>query len=179
MADLAAAAFRTGPSEVRGHLFPHLNAAVWCELLSTRQWPVRLIHLMDPDPYEALLKDIESSTLDADGLLALARAALADAAGRPWWEAERLVATCTADGGRLLGMVLLAGVRPDQLTLAAFCCAVWAQITKGADATGLLKAQSELCVPPPEVSFEELEDEEDDMTAMVERMRGMPGVRIG
>jgi hypothetical protein len=156
-----------------------MDAAVWCELLSANTWPVRLIQLMEPEPYEKVLAVIESEELDKEGLIALARATLADAAGRPWWEAERLVSACFNEGGRLLGMLLLAGVRPEKLTLAAFCCAVWAQITKGADATQLMKAQSELLIPPPDVPLEDLEDSGDDMAAMVASLRNMPGARIG
>ena len=179
MPNLAAAAFRTTTSPVRGYDFPRLSAAEWCELLSANTWPVRLVQLMDAEPYEKMLAAIEDEELDKEGLIALARAALADAAGRPWWEAERLVTSCFNEGGRLLGMLLLAGVRPETLTLAAFCCAVWAQITKGADATQLMKAQSELLIPPPDVPLEDLEDSGDDMAVMVASLRNMPGARIG
>lgn len=179
MPDLASAVFRTTPEPVRGYLFPLMSAAQWCRLLTEKGWPVLLVQGMDADPYERVLAAIERGELGQEEIVSLARAVLADAAGRPWWEAERLVRSCIEGDGRLLGMILLAGVRPETMTLASFCCAVWAQITKGADATQLLRAQSELCVPPPEVPLEELEEGVDDMSAMVQMMRGMPGTRIG
>lgn len=180
MPDLHAAAFRTGPLYVRGYRFPHLDAAVWIELLSTTAWPVRLIQRADSEPYESILSDIERGKLGIKDITPFARAVLAEAAGRPWWEAETLVGSCFAGGGRLLGMVLLSGVRPESMTLAAFCCAVWAQVSKGADGVELMKLEAQLMVPPDGVSDEEMEAAEDEsMDAMVARMRAMPGARIG
>lgn len=181
MADLRSAAFRTDPFSVRGYTWPHLNAARWLDLLSTGAWPVRLIQAMDGEAHERLLADVESGALAVpDGLLPLAREVLSEAAGRPWWEVETLVSTCYGGDGRVLGMVLLSGIDPGSVTLASFCCAVWAQVTKGADGIELMKAEAQLKVPPPEVTAEELEQQpEEDMAAMVERMRAMSGARIG
>lgn len=156
-----------------------MSAARWLDLLATGAWPVRLIQAMDEEAHERLLADVEAGVLDVpDGLLPLAREVLAAAAGRPWWEAETLVATAVGGDGRVLGMLLLSGLRPESVTLAGFCCAVWAQVTKGADGVELMKAEAQLKIPPVGVEPDDVDDEA-DMAAMVERARAMSGARVG
>lgn len=122
---------------------------------------------------------VESDELDAGDVRTFAHSALAQSAGRPWWEAQRLIGACFNDGGRLLGTVLMRGVDPSRMTLAAFLACVWAKLTENADVTSLAKLESELLVPPPEATEDERAAVDEDVFTMVERMRAMPGVRTG
>lgn len=189
MADsFRAAAFRTGPftlslgagTVTRQFAFPLCPAREWLEIMSSDSWAVTVVNTLPTGDYERFLDDVESGQLGAADVRALAHSALAQSAGRPWWEAERLVNACFSDGGRLLGTVLTHGVDPSRMTLAVFLACVWATLTKGADAAAMAKLESELLVPPPDATDEERAGlDDDDVFAMVDRMRAMPGVSVG
>lgn len=184
MADFRTAAFRTQPFEIGSiggylHTFPVLTALEWLTVFGASNWITETVAQLSPDAHGHFLDEVE------DGLTAMevctwARARLSESAGRPWWEAERLIRACFNDGGRLLGTLLGNGTDPSRMTLAVFLACVWATLTKGADAEGLLKLEAALLVPPPEATEEERAGlDDDDMSGMVDRLRAMPGVRTG
>ena len=164
---------------MRDFPFPVLPAGDWLEIFGKNNWIIATVNSTPADAYEELLNGVESGELGTADVLAFAHSALAQSAGRPWWEAERLIGACFNDSGRLLGPVFLHGVDPSRLTLAAFLACVWAKLTENADATALAKLESELLVPPPEATEDERAAVDDDVFSMVERMRAMPGVRTG
>lgn len=165
----------------RQFFFPLRPAREWLEIMGSNSWPVAVVNTLPTGDHERFLDDVESGQLGTADVRAFAHSALAQSAGRPWWEAERLVNACFSDGGRLLGTVLTNGVDPSRMTLAVFLACVWATLTKGADAEAMIKLESALLVPPPEATPEERAglDDDDDVFAMVDRMRAMPGVRTG
>lgn len=177
------AVFRTRPFPVTvagsEFLFPARPAQEWLEILGSNNWIVATVATLGNEAHERFLDAVEAEELDADDVRAFAHSALAQSAGRPWWEAERLAGACFTDGGRLLGTVLLSGADPRGMTLAAFLACVWAALAKGADAEAMTKLEASLLVPPPEATAEDRAGLDDDMYAMVDRMRSMPGVRTG
>lgn len=183
MADLSSAAFRTGlfsvtykglELEVRTE-----SAREWLESFGRGTW-VRDVRLMvTEESYDLVLDAAANGHLTDDDVLPLARTIMAVAAGRPWWEAERLVASLWPSGGRLLGTLVLAGVDPARLTLAAYCSAVWAQLTKGADTEQMMKLESQLQIPPPGVTPDEMEAFDDGWGMDVNQLRSMPGMSVG
>lgn len=187
MADFRSAAFRSVPFTIslgagmltREFPFPVLTAQEWLKFLGSGNWVVHVVSALPDEAHERFVDCVESGELGTADVTSFAHSALAQSGGRPWWEAERLVGTCFADGGRLLGTVLGQGIDPSRMTLAVFLACVWATLTKGADATGMAKLESELVVPPPEATAQERAELEEDMYGMVERFRGMPGVRTG
>ncbi|HEX5705619.1 MAG TPA: hypothetical protein VFX97_20625 [Pyrinomonadaceae bacterium] len=183
MADFGSAVFRHSPFPVPagGHTFdfPSLTGRQWLTLLSSENWVSATVGELDEETHERFVDLVESGELEPAHVRAFAHAALAGAAGRPWWEAQRLSGACFNDNGRLLGTALLSGADPERMTLAAFLACVWATLTKGADATQIVKLEAELLIPPAEATPEERADIDDDMGPMVERLRGMPGVSIG
>lgn len=187
MTDFRSAAFRTEPltlfvgagSVKQEFPFPVLPAQEWLEILGSNSWVVAVVGTIPGTWHETFIDRVELGRIGTADVRAFAHSALAQSAGRPWWEAERLVNSCFTDGGRLLGTVLTNGVDPSRMTLAVFLACVWATLTKGADATGMAKLESELLPPPPEATEAERAGLEDDMSGMVERFRGMPGVRTG
>lgn len=184
MADLASAAFRTGPLEIDHrevrYVFPHRSAAEWMALVSEQTWPFDLVQSMEFESYERMLDAAETGQFEAADVLPLARAVLAAAGGRPWWEVQRLCNVAVSGDGRLLGALVLHGADPARLSLAAFCAAVWARLTENQDATGIMKAEAELQIPPPEVTAQEMAAaEQRSMADLVQAARSMPGVRTG
>lgn len=185
MAEFRTAAFRTEPFTlfvIAGpvtHSFPALTAREWLEILGSRNWVAATLAMLPQEDYERFLDGVEVARFGRADVIALAHSALAQSAGRPWWEAERLTGACFNDNGRLLGTLIGNGTDPSRMTLAVFLACVWAALTKGADATDIAKLESELLPPPPEATQEERAELEDDLFGMVERMRAMPGVRTG
>jgi len=182
VADLGPAVFRDGPFSVtvaeHHYLFRHEPAATWARALFASSWILQVLHLMDPESYEEMLDRIQEGSVSQEHVRRIAHAALADAGGRPWWEVERLVRACGSNDGRLLGRVVLAGVDPARVTLAAFCAAVWAAATEGAGPEDMLKMESMLTVPPPDALAEEAVPVENP-DEVVARLRQLPGVRLG
>lgn len=188
VAEFRGSAFRTQPFVIllgagqvtRQFPFPVLTARDWLGFFGSSSWIVHTVSALPSDFHELFIDQVERGELGAADVTAFAHSALAQSAGRPWWEAERLIGACFGDAGRLLGTVLTGGVDPSRMTLAVFLACVWATLTKGLDATGLAKLEGELLVPPPEATPEERgELDGDDVNAVVERLRAMPGVRTG
>lgn len=178
MADLRAV-FRSGPFTVdaggRPYVFDHRSAAQWAETLSGDGWVTGVLSMLGSASHERLLNEIETGGTGRDGIVSLARSALTAAAGRPWWEAERLVASLRNDS--VLGSLMLRGCDPARMSLAALCSAVWTLLMEGQDKTGRIQLEAEISMPPPDAA--EGDAPEDDMSAMVSRMRAMPGVSAG
>lgn len=176
MSDALRAAFSRGPVtvDVDGirFSFPHATASEWVTCLASAHWHADLFRRADPASYEAFLDRAEEGRAGARELSAVAHAALTAAAGRPWWEAERLVYVL-ADPS-LLGAVLRTGADPDRLTLAGFLAVVYSVLVTGQDTAGRMKIDSELSVPPPEAAGEG----DDDLSSVVASLRSMPGVRV-
>ena len=145
-------------------------------LSDTGSWPVRVLHQAETDSYEAFLDRVETGEADPAALLRLARAVLSEAAGRPWWEAERLCMTVISNPA-LTGEVLSRGVDPGTMTLAAFLAVVWARATQGVPQTDRMAMEAQLVSPPPE-ALPEVGDSV-DLAAMAQMFRGMQGARVG
>jgi hypothetical protein len=183
--DLRTAAFRTEPFTItyngQALTFRHEPASVWLDVQSRASWVYAICQLADVASYERMLDAVSDGVLRTDDMPRIARAALAEAGGRAWWEVERLISVVygDGDGGRLLGALVLAGVDPTRITLAAFCSAVWARLTQGADTMQTMKLESQLTIPPAEASEEEVTASEEGFGDPVARLRQLPGVSIG
>lgn len=175
MADFAPAAFRRGPFTVEAdgltYTFPALSAAEWLDTLAYTSWPAAVLHRVPDAQYEAFLAIPD---LDKSHLLRMAHAVLEGAGGRPWWQVER-VAHAVLGAPNLLGGVLLRGVDPERMTLAAFVSAVWVLLTQSGDDMQRAQMEMELTAPPPE-ALEEQGPQEMSMDDMVAMMRGVPGM---
>lgn len=181
MADFSSAVFRDTPVTVtqdgRDYVFPVLTAQQWLAAMAQRErWPVLVLHHADADSIETFLDEAEAGRADADALLRLARAVLAESAGRPWWEAERLCVLALSRP-ELLGEVLSRGVDPARMTIAAFLAVLWSRVVQGVSETERMAAQAQLSAPPPE-ALPEMGDDM-DLTAMAQMFRGMQGARVG
>lgn len=177
MSDLLRSAFHRGPVQIEADgivfVFDYRPASWWLERFGSGAWNLDLLRHADDASYEALLDRLESGRARPEDANRVARRALAEAAGRPWWEAERLVSVL--GNSEMLGAAL-RGADPEHMSLAAFLSVVYSLLMKGADMKDRMKIEAELSVPPYEAAGEE---EEEDFTAMVSAMRNMPGVSIG
>lgn len=185
MPDIRSAAFRTQPFPITVNgvelMFPTLPAARWLEAFGSPAFHVSVAHMMTVDQRDPLLDALSSGRLSVEDVVQkLAHTALAEAAGRPWWEAWKLMSSVVNQdtGGRLLGSLVLAGVDAERITLAAWCSAVWALITRNADTTELMKMEMQLQMPPPGEEADGWDDVE-DFNATAARLRSMPGVSVG
>lgn len=184
MPDLRSAAFRTEPFRITYQglelAFRYEPAAVWMDALNKRSWVYHVLQFQDTDTHERMLDAIGQGEMSEADLPRIARAALAEAGGRAWWEIDRLTQVVYSDGGRLLGSLVLAGVDPMRITLAAWCAAVWARLVQGADTQQTMKIESQLVVPPPEATEDELAAADEAFGNVdVARLRQMPGISIG
>lgn len=120
-------------------------AAVWMRGLDSRRTIVT--ELATPEQREVLADLI----LEHEGAVAdlrdESRRILAEATGRRWWEAAKLVNT--ARSGEALGRMVLAGVDPWSRSIGEWCAAVYALAAKGRDEKARLKLDFELALPPP------------------------------
>lgn len=165
--------------DVDGHpyTFPPLPAAVWLDVLSRPAWPYHVLTLADEASHEAFTDRAERGEAGWPELIRVAHAALSAAAGRPWWEAQRLAWTCLT-GPNVTGAVLMRGVDPQGVTLAAFLAVVWVLLTQNGDDMKRAQMEMDLTMPPPE-AVEEMQAQEVSMEDLVARMRQAPGVSIG
>lgn len=179
MADLGPAAFRRDPFPVQvgddTYTFPALSAARWLDILSSDRWMVTVLRQLEIEEYERFLDRPELTPQD---VRKFACAALAGAGGRPWYQVLRLAAT-VLDSADALGAVLLRGIDPERMTLAAFTSCVWVLMTQSGDQMQRMQTEMQLTMPPPEILPEEIEEQEMTMEEMVAAARSVPGMRIG
>lgn len=74
--------------------------------------------------------------------------AVTAACGIPWWEAQKLVNTCATGRGETYVAVVMAGVDPDRVSIAAWCAAVYWVIVRNLDTKDRLKIDTDLMMPP-------------------------------
>lgn len=179
MSDFGAAAFRSTPYTVHvddaEYVFHPVPAARWLDALGAPGWPLTVTsNFTEGMSYTRLYDALSEDRLPEDHVLRTARAALAEAAGRPWWEAERLASMALRP--EFLGHLLMRGADPATMTLAAFLALVHATVMQAQDRMGQMKFDAEISMPPPE-ALDEVPEE--DVSVTVERMRAIAGVRVG
>jgi hypothetical protein len=176
--DLLRSAFHHGPVTVTlddvTYTFPYRTASQWLSMVSGGHWALDVLRSADAESYERFVQRAEDGEAGPDDLQRIARAALAEASGFHWWEAERLMSLLGEP--RMLGTVLHHGADPDRLSLAAVLAIVYSLIMQGSE-KDQVKVEAEISVPPPGAVTEE--DGDEDFSAMVDRMRSLPGISIG
>lgn len=142
-------------------------------------WAVAMDH---PGWLAAMLADDDGRERIADLLLEDARAGadvraeslriLAEASGRKWWEAGRLLATSATP--EVLGRLVLAGADPWTRSLGEWCAAVYALCVKGQDEKGRVKFDFQLSMPP-RGHEDEWDDDGEDPLATMAAVQGLIG----
>lgn len=122
------------------------SALEWLTALADPRFVEHVIPgMLEPADAVAVLRGLAAEDLTTADLVAGANAALGAAAGMSWWKAVRL-AQWAASG--YWGALVLRGVDPGRLSLAAWCAAVYEAVQDGRDETGRLKVDMALDVPP-------------------------------
>lgn len=135
-----------GPVEA---VMPPYGADVWLVALSGGD-PVRDVvpGLLAPGDKVPFAMALVSGGIEYGDIEAAAITAMEAAGARPWWEILRLVGWAAQPGGDLYGHLLLAGVDPARTTLAAWCSALYAMLTRNADEKTRNQLDFDLKVPP-------------------------------
>lgn len=122
------------------------GAYEWLQALGADDFATRIVPgWLDQDGARAVIRAMAVDEVSVEDVVAAAREALAAAAGLPWWKAWRLAQWAV---GGYWGELVLRGVDPGRLTLAAWCAAVWALVLEGRDQVGRLKVQTMFDLPP-------------------------------
>ena len=137
---------------------PAHPAAVWMQTVIEGSYDDIVPGMVegDVDPIDEALLDGKIRQRD---LTAAAREALAAAAGMKWWIAERMA--YLAANSWLAGELLLRGVDPHRLSLAAYLSAAYRAASRVLDTAKLAKLDMDLERPPAGVSPDEWFDPEE------------------
>jgi hypothetical protein len=149
---------------------PALPAADWVEAILTRDATAIVPGLLLPEDEAEVLALLMDGEVEPDEVLAAARDAIEAAAGRPWWEATRLVGSSGENGDTVFGSLVQAGFDFEKRSLAALCAVIYAMATANMDKKDRAKFDMDLKAVPAEI----LRDDEDAleaafMAAMAER----------
>jgi hypothetical protein len=117
--------------------------------------------LLAPELADRILQDVVDGRLDADELTEATREAIEAAAGRPWWEAERLVRAAAEHADVMFGVLINSGFDFQSRSLGAFCCAVYERAVRNMEQKDRLKFDQELMQPPIDV----ISEDEDALSA--------------
>lgn len=156
--------------------------------LPAADWIAAVLTGESTDIFPGLLRDAElesqvwlalvDGAAVGDDVLAASRHALEAAAGRSWWEAERLIVTVGDEQlkGLVLGRLVRDGFDFESRPLGAFCDAVYCLVTEGLDKDKREEFNIKLRMPPAGVDIDDLYDE-DEATAefMAAMSGGAPG----
>ena len=99
------------------------------------------------DDRRAISRALIAGAMSDEDLWEAASAAIAEASGRPWWEAVRLAGI--ADQNRhLLGMLTIEGVHAHVVTLGAWCDAAFVMVLRNMDEKKRPRFEADLMIPP-------------------------------
>jgi hypothetical protein len=141
-----------------------LPAADWIEAVLTEDLAAIFPGLLRDRGLEgdvwAMLLD---GTADRADLVGAGQRALADASGRSWWEAQRLVHAATEVRTKpvVFGALVRAGFDFQERSLGAFLDAVYSFAVEGATDEARLRLDTELRSPPPGVDEQDVYSDEE------------------
>jgi hypothetical protein len=165
----------------RQYGIPFLAASAWINALTSQQSALAVFPGMLPQAeYTRVLDGLMDGSINEAEVRNAALHAIRQAAGRPWWEAVRLVGMADAAGATLVGMLTLAGVDSDVMPFGRWLAAVYALGVKGKDEKERMIFEAKLSVPPAGIDPDVLAEEgQDDFAAMVNLARSAPGMSTG
>lgn len=149
------------------------EAAPWIPCVLSPTGVTALVVGLTEDHWgEWVLSGIASGAVPVEEVRDTAYGLLAGASPYKWWKTARLLALSSRDD--IAGHLTLAGLDPWNLTVAQWVTAVYALLTKGADAKGKFKIDAPLDDPPAGVVDDEWMSDE-AFAAMVAQARNSPG----
>lgn len=151
---------------------PYRSAAQWAPALVTGRMHQMVAWGLPEEAVERLLLSLVDGRLSERDIRDAAFSLIEKASGWEWWAAVRLV--YYSEDASVLGRLVLAGVRPHEVSLAEWCAAVYAIFTKDAKHEDQFKFDALLHAPPP--GYEDAWDDGTDFDQMVQAARSMPGM---
>ncbi len=118
----------------------------------------------------AVLRSYMRGEVTPEEVIECARHALEAAAGRPWWEAERLIASSLSPAAWPIvhGKLIRYGIDLDSIAIGGFCNFAYTLMIEGMVKDGERdKFDFELTRPPAGVSVDEVYDAEDAEAAFM------------
>lgn len=188
MAGDALAALRIWALDVDlgGHTFtvPPRPAAEWFLAILDVDTPLPLIPgLMDVAAEDRIGDMLLDGEITAELIITRSRELLTAAAGRPWWEADRLIRSAGASWHIIGGELTRLGVDLDRVSLAAALNAIYVVCTRTMDEKERNKFDVDLRVPPigvEGVKTEEMYDQQAAETAFAALMgQASPPAPVG
>jgi hypothetical protein len=142
---------------------PPCPAGDWFLAILDEDTPLPLIPgLMDGDAEERITDLLLDGATSAEEIVARSRELLTAAAGRPWWEADRLIRSSGASWHIIGGELTRLGVDLGRVSLAAALNAIYVICVRTMDETERNKFDIDLRLPPigvEGVTTEEMYDE--------------------
>jgi hypothetical protein len=127
-------------------------AADWIEAVLTGG-PVPA--MLSPEAADLVRNELAYGRINDGELTDAGRLALADAAGRPWWEVLRLVSLAEHAPDLILGELVRRGFDFEKRSIGAYCAGVVAIVTAGMDKGQRDKFMLTLATAPIEVAAEQ------------------------
>jgi hypothetical protein len=154
--------------ELAGETFmvPARPAVDWFVAILDEDVPLPLIPgLMDADAEERITDLLLDGEVDAELITARSRELLTAAAGRPWWEADRLIRSAAASWHIIGGELTRLGVDLGAVSLAAALNAIYVVCVRTMDEKERNKFDIDLRLPPIGVEGVKPEDIYDQRAA--------------
>lgn len=146
------------------YTIPALPAADWIEaVLADDGLKAPVPGLLNDEDRSLVVEDYVFGRLSAEQIAEASREALEVAAGRPWWEADRLIrSAATREAWPIInGELVRRGFRFNEESVGAFCNTVYSMAVQGLKESDRATFEHRLTVPPAGVTVEELVDKGD------------------
>lgn len=137
---------------------PEEPAAVWIRAISDPDGGAIVPGLLEPEDQRLVWRDLVMGRLKPEELSDAWREVVAVAAGRPWWEATRLVLSASAreNWPAIHGKLMYRGVDLDKFSIGGFCNLIHVMALEACKDDGeRAQYEFELTTPPPGVEPEE------------------------
>lgn len=154
--------------ELGGETFvvPARPAADWFLAILDEEAVLPLIPgMMDPDADDRIGELLLDEVIDTDLIVARSRELLTAAAGRSWWEADRLIRSSAASWHIIGGELTRLGVDLEKVSLAAALNAIYVICVRTMDEKERNKFDIDLRLPPIGVEGVKTEDMYDQRAA--------------
>jgi hypothetical protein len=154
--------------ELAGEVFeiPPRPAADWFLAILDEDTPLPVVPgLMNAEDDEQVNDLLLGGGVDIDLLVTRSREALTAAAGRPWWEADRLIRSSAASWQVIGGELTRVGVDLEKVSLAAALNAIYVICVRTMDEKERNKFDIDLRLPPIGVEGVKTEDMYDQRAA--------------
>lgn len=155
------------------YTIPALPAAVWLTAVLAEQGGAIVPGLLGQQDQDDIWADYADEGWTPEELADVERDALGAAAGRPWWEADRLIRSAfTSESWPIIsGEMTHRGIDVHAISLSGWLNWVFVLIvTRCKDDAERTLFESRLSMPPPSVKAEELYDEDDAGAAFLAAM---------